>query len=125
MQRRRVTPNRPWERKVAADPDVIVTDDEVRVRRRPGESKEEFRARFRAAVPPFSEEQKRVIRAAADEFWQTMRERAQQKRMRRERRKRDRRKRADRRKRQIPIKGPDRRLMVDRRSGSDRRMIAL
>lgn len=99
MRRRRGESERDfWERKVAADPDVIVTDrrigrqrpDESRaeyeerlrvappsdgrrviVLRREGETSEEYSARLQAAAPPLSEEAKAEIRGASDEYWRT------------------------------------------------------
>ena len=103
-----------WQRKVNADPDIIGTKYDVEVRRRPDETDDQYRARFLAAVPPLNEEQKKVLRAAGDELWQTIREQWRERRELRKRRKRDRRQRGDRRKKQIPIKGPDRKCMVDR-----------
>jgi len=56
-------------------PDVIITGDRVTVPHREGESREEYLERFRACAPPFSEKQESVIRAAANEYWQIVRER--------------------------------------------------
>lgn len=67
-----------WRRRVAADPDVIITDRGVEVLHRPGESREEYSARLHAVRPPLSDEAKIEIREAADEYWAAMASRQHQ-----------------------------------------------
>ena len=61
--------------------------------RRPGESDAEYIARMVREAPPPSEEARRVIRAAADEYWRNVeaREESGQSGIERRRRRRDRR----------------------------------
>ena len=57
------------------DPDVTVTRDEIEVRRRPGESTEEYIARSLDASPPLGDDAKAAIRSAADDYWMNTRRR--------------------------------------------------
>jgi hypothetical protein len=67
---------RPDEYSVSPDDDyVLIMEDRVIVLHREDETPGEYRARLRAAKPPLSARQEQVIRAAAAEYWEIVRER--------------------------------------------------
>jgi hypothetical protein len=73
-----------WAKRIRAKyPDVIITEDTVEVPHREGESREEYLERFHECAPPFTPEQEELIRAASDEYWETMREQARRERRQR------------------------------------------